>query len=278
VSQPPFVQGASTDIINNTDNFIIAAFLGPAYIVFYAIPFALVRNIRMLILNITHAFLPLFSHLSAKDDKENILKYYITPSRYLVATVLLSGTMAALLGADFISLWIGERFRDNSTDVLYALILFIIVPLLNPFSSHYLTAIGEHKIFAQLEPVAAVSNIGISILLVEDYGLLGIALGSLIPVVIVHLVYLWRTCYWLDISVSTFIKQCWFPTILPTMICIFVTYNLQLWETIESYLWLFTVAGVGSITFVVTFLLLANSTDKEIIRKFLLKLKSPREI
>ncbi|MCW8931852.1 MAG: polysaccharide biosynthesis C-terminal domain-containing protein [Gammaproteobacteria bacterium] len=266
-----FVQGASYRLSYNADNFIIAAFMGPAYIVFFAIPSALVRNIRMLILNINHAFLPLFSDLSARGDKEAILKYYINSSRYLVGLVVLTAIMAALLGPDFISLWIGSRYSEAGTNVLYVLILFTIIPLLNPFSQRYLIAIGEHGIFARLEPIAALANILLSIWLVVDYGLVGIALGSMIPALLVNILYLKRTCFLLEISVLSYIKDCWLPSVLPAIISLLLSYSLRDWQPTDTYLMLFIVASLGSITFLISFIVFSNSDDKVLLKKLLLK-------
>jgi len=271
-----FVQGASSRISYNVDNFVIAAFMGPAYIVFFAIPSALVRNIKLLVWNITHAFLPLFSHLSAQGDKAAILKYYINASRYIVAIVMLSGLMAAMLGPQFISLWIGERYKDAGALVFYILILFTLVPLLNPFSQRYLIAIGKHTIFAKLEPISAATNIILSILLVADYGLVGIALGSLIPTAAVHFVYLLHTSRCLELPVMSYVRQCWLPSVLPAAISVLSVLGLQHFHAIDSYFWLFSAAILGTVMFFVVFLIFANQEDKQSINTLYLKIKSAR--
>src|SRR5690606_20496836 len=67
-----FIQGIATRVENATDVLVIGFIMGPAMVPFYSIPANLTQHIRGLGWTLTHAFMPLFSGLSAKAEDEMI--------------------------------------------------------------------------------------------------------------------------------------------------------------------------------------------------------------
>src|SRR5690606_2839991 len=86
-----FVQGIATRVENATDSLVIGFFLGPALVPIYSIPANLVNYIRTFGWTLTHAFMPLFSHLSALSEREKIRQVYFTASRYVISLIFLIG-------------------------------------------------------------------------------------------------------------------------------------------------------------------------------------------
>src|SRR5690554_5491338 len=150
-----FVQGIATRVENATDVLVIGLILGPAMVPFYSIPANLTQHIRGLGWTLTHAFMPLFSGLSAKAEDAMIRRVFLVSSRYVVSILMAMGTGALLLGVPFINVWLGPEFGEKAGLIIVFLVFFTILPFINPFASRYLTAINKHGIFARLTPLAA---------------------------------------------------------------------------------------------------------------------------
>lgn len=86
-------------------------------------------------------------------------------------------------GGDFLILWMGETFQA-SIPILMLLTLPFFLTLPTLVFNYYLYAINKHKLNARILALEASTNIILSIILVQKFGLPGIALGTLIPAVI----------------------------------------------------------------------------------------------
>ncbi|GAA5218529.1 lipopolysaccharide biosynthesis protein [Corallincola platygyrae] len=262
-----FVQGAATRISNNADNFVIAGFLGPATIIFYALPANLIRHIRMLIMSITHAFLPLFSDLQARDNKAASQRYYLTASRYVVAIALLLTLCTAGLGPDFIAVWIDPQYREPARIVLYLLLVTVMMPLFNPLSSRYLTALGEHGILAKLAVWSALISLGLSLTLVNFMGLEGIALASVIPTLFIQWRILGKTCEQLALSRGDYLRQVVGPNLLPALAAIATLYGLQQLWAFDGYLVILLTGAVVGLVYLLLLVCCVPASDRQILRR-----------
>ena len=256
------IQGISSRIENATDSLVIGSVLGPAMVPFYSIPANLVGQIRGFTWTITHVFMPVFSDLAARGEQQIIVKTYLTASRLTVAMVLLMSAGVMLVGADFISLWMGAEYAQHAQFLILILVGFTSMPMLNPFANRYLTALNQHGIMAKWSPVSAVLNLGLSIPLAYAYGIVGVALGSLIPIGIFVFIYLRRCCQLLEISVLHYIRQCILPSLPALVAMIAVTLVCKSAWAIESYSVLILTAIAASLSYALVFFVSGLETSQ----------------
>lgn len=242
------VQGVSTRIENATDSLVIGFALGPTMVPFYSIPANLVQNLRMLGWTLSHAFMPLFSDLSARSEQQKIQETYLLASKYVVGVILPIAVGIMIVGAPFIGLWIGPEFEENGQWIINYLVLFTVLPLLDPFNSRYLTAVNKHGIFARLAPIAAIINLSLSIALVYRFGILGVAFASTVPAFIFVPIYLRYTCRQLGLPVSRYLTESLFPCVVPTLLLAVSAYGMRIFTGLDSYLAIAeTAIGAGSV-------------------------------
>lgn len=234
-----FVQGISFRLETGTDALVIAYFIGTSTVPFYTIPAGLIGYLRTILMTSTHVFMPLFSNLHARNQNDEIVRIYLLASRLVVPAALLLGIGIISYGPHFIALWLGPEFFSDSRKIIPVLTLYALIPSINPFCSRYLTAIGEHGIFAKLAPISALLNLMFSIVFVQHLGIWGVAIGSLIPVVIFTPIYLTHSCRHLKVSISSYIRSVVLPSVVPAIIAILVAYVcLQSFST-DGYLSIF---------------------------------------
>lgn len=257
-----FVQGIATRVENATDVLVIGLIMGPAMVPFYSIPANLTQHIRGLGWTLTHAFMPLFSGLSAKEENDIIRQLFLLSSRYVVSILLAMGIGALLLGVPFISVWLGPEFGKKAEWLIVFLVFFTVLPFINPFASRYLTAINKHGIFAKLTPIAAVINITLSLVLVHPYGLEGVAFASVVPGLIFVPLYLRYTCRHLNLPVREYLVSAVLPGFIPASIMALVLLVVGEYLVYDSYTDILAGAVLSSLSWLVGFWLLVLNREE----------------
>lgn len=261
------IQGVATRIENMTDSLVIGFVLGPAAVPFYSIPANLVQHLRNLGWTLSHAFMPLFSGMSAMNDQEGIQRVYLMASKYVVGVILPMAAGMLILGAPFLGIWIGPEFEAQGQWIIAFLVIFTLLPLIDPFNSRYLTAINKHGIFARLTPIAAGINLGLSLVLVHQFGILGVAFASTVPAFIFVPIYLKYTCNELGIAVSRYLKESVLPCVVPALLLALSAWCFRQWVGLEGYLDVFMAVLVSGMIWAVAFWLMAlNPMEKQYIR------------
>lgn len=245
------IQGISTKIENATDSLVIGTILGPASVPLFSVPANLLNHIRGICITLTHVFMPYLSGLSATNDQEKIKSVYISGSKLIVSLTLLLTIGAMSLGEDFLRLWVGPEISNSAAKFLFIIAAFTTLPLLNPLSSRYLTAIDKHGFFAKWQPIVACANLILSVILIYPMGIVGVALGSLLPTMVFQPILLHVCCKELDVSMWTYVKKVILPWIIPSIGMVLVVRVLQYYVPINGYLIFLEIAALASIAFIV---------------------------
>lgn len=256
------VQGVATKIENATDTLVIGFVMGPAAVPLYSVPANLVGYIRLISYNFTHVFMPYFSALSALENQQKIQEVYLTGSKFTVAPCLVLSIGTYLLGSEFLALWVGNEIASSAEIFLGVLVAFLALPLLNPMSGRYLTAIDKHGFFAKWQPAVALSNLGLSLILIYPLGILGVALGSLLPAIIFQPIVLQVCCKHLGFSPWHYVRAALLPWLLPSMVMIAALLLAKHYWPVDSYMALLVIASSGSLLFIATGWFVALATHE----------------
>lgn len=260
------IQGISTRMENSTDAIVIGTILGPALVPLYSVPANLLNHIRGICVTLTHVFMPYLSGLSATNDHEKIKTVYLSGSKLVVSLTLLLTVGAVALGEDFLRLWVGSQISDSAGDFFLIIAAFTVLPLLNPLSSRYLTAIDKHGFFAKWQPVVAVANLILSVILIYPMGIAGVALGSLIPALVFQPIVLHVCCKELQSSMWEYVTYVLLPWVIPCAAMIGCIYVLKNYIGIDGYIHFLEVASLGSIVFMLSAYIFAfNAKEKNIL-------------
>jgi O-antigen/teichoic acid export membrane protein len=210
-----FIQGIATRVETATDVLVIGFILGPAIVPYYSIPANIAHYLRTFGWNLSHAFMPLFSSMAATNRREEIQHVYLYGSKYVVSIILAMAIGVMLVGGPFLGIWLGEDFQRQGDTIIVLLAIFALLPLCNPFVGRYLTAIGKHGILARLTPIAALINISLSVLLITPFGLIGVAIASVIPALIFTPIYLRYSCHQMGMRLCDYLTHSLLPCVIP---------------------------------------------------------------
>ena len=181
-SLPVFALQLATQIGMGTDVIIVGLVAGAASVGLYAVGSQLVRNVGYLILPILSVLLPTLSRATFEDAA--------TTARQMPTLILMAGILGAAsfggLAADagpIMQLWTGQQ-PSLSIGVLtvYSIAYILITPVQVLVLG--LIATGRHSLIGAVVLVDAVLNVALSILLSQVIGPIGVAISSLVFVVL----------------------------------------------------------------------------------------------
>jgi len=140
------------------------------------------------------------------------------PSDHEAATLAITfvaGASVCLIGfsGPLIHRWMGAAF-DGSVAPFIALAVAGTIIVSQAAAGNVLLAAGSHRLLAGVWLAEAVVNLGLSVVLVRPLGLLGVAVGTLVPVALGHLLMIFpRACH----AVALPVRTAWSETLRPAL-------------------------------------------------------------
>ena len=173
-------------VIFSSDNIIIGIFQTTTDVTYYSIALTLITYLRTLMSSIGVPLVPAVSHLDATSNLDEINDLFIKLSNYLyyLSTTICVGII--LFGSNFIYLWMGPDFQ-KTVNILHILIVPAAIYLPQVTSNSILLGIGKHRPLLYLLIGEATSKITLSLILIQFWGIYGVAIGTAIPQTIIYL-------------------------------------------------------------------------------------------
>ena len=186
-----FIINLALLMINRMDTIVIGWFLGPGLITVYAIGQQLSSYTVNVVTSVSNSFSPQFNHLAATGDHARNESLLLSGTRLLAMLTLAMVVGLGVFGSAFIGMWQQQRFvtgdwHTRSDVVLWLLLAGQTPRMLQQLSWQYLYANQKVSFLAKAQSAEAVANMILSLVLVRFMGLPGVALGSLVPLIVNH--------------------------------------------------------------------------------------------
>jgi O-antigen/teichoic acid export membrane protein len=165
------------------DSVVVATIVGLAAVTHYVIAGRLVQYFVGIILALLGVFLSVFSRQEGAKDYDAIRKTLWFASKVAVCASSFIGFGLIAWGKPFIARWMGPQYSD-SYPCLVALALGLTLDLWQAPSCYLLYGTSRHKFLAFSSSLEGIANLLLSILLARRYGILGVALGTMLPIVV----------------------------------------------------------------------------------------------
>ncbi|MHB1131382.1 MAG: lipopolysaccharide biosynthesis protein [Chloroflexota bacterium] len=257
-----FVMQMATRVQTKTDEIVIGAFLPVSAITPYAIARRVSEMASLLSQQTSKVLVPLASQLDAQKDWLRLRNMYIVLSRLTLALSVLVGVTLVMLAGPFLTLWVGAAYAESAPLVAILTAAYLVDVSQMPASS-VLQGAGRHRPLAIISVLAAVANLALSIVLVQRIGLVGVALGTLIPSAVVGLglalPYAMRT---LKVGLGEVLGRIWLPALLPAAPLVGMHLGLQQVLPPTSLLAFVVVGGAGALVYGVTYLAFGATKDE----------------
>jgi O-antigen/teichoic acid export membrane protein len=195
-----------------TDNIIIAYFLGPAAIPPYAGIAKLATVLMTVSLLIVNSSTPFLSKLYSAGDHEKFNEVMLRNIRFSLALMAVFTSFLGVFGDHLVTLWLGtENFVGFP--VLWSFLGMLFLETHHVALATAAMAAG-YLVFGWSALIAGVLNIVLSIIFINVFGLWGVALGTLLAQILTNNWYVpYKTLRIFNISIKDYLHLIFFPAI-----------------------------------------------------------------
>jgi O-antigen/teichoic acid export membrane protein len=245
----PVLIGQLADRIRlQTDTMTVSFFLGLAAVTHYNIASSLVSYYTDVLVAIIGVLAPLLSVQKSRNDDEGLRRSFFGGTRVAICVAGFIAFGMIAWGHAFVERWMGASFVD-AYPVLVILVLAVLLDASQSTAVNALYATMNQKPYAALNMSEAIANLILSIALAKPYGMLGVALGTLIPSVIVRiLVQPFVVQKYLGISAWEYLKVS-VPTIGRVMLFLLPSWAITHYLLRPDYPSMISVGVLSAITF-----------------------------
>ena len=212
-----FLMDVAGRIQTKTDEIVIGVFLPISAVTPYAIARRLSDMGQILTNQFLKVLLPFAAELHAQNDHARLRSLYITSTRLALTFFLPVGCAIIILGRPILIAWVGPTYAGD-VPIIAILTLASLIEILVWSAGSILPAMARHRPVAIVSIFSALANLALSIALVTRVGVIGVALGTLIPTTIecvgFVLPYAMRV---IGIRAAVLVKEILLPTFLPAV-------------------------------------------------------------
>jgi O-antigen/teichoic acid export membrane protein len=184
----PVIFGQLADRVRmQTDSITVSFFLGLAVLAHYNIATTLAMYYMDGIAAIIGVLAPVLAMQKSMKDEHGVRQSILGGTRVGICAGGFAVFGIIAWGHAFILRWMGAPYLD-AYPVLVVLALAVFFDVSQSTSVSALYATMNQQYYALVNVIEAVANIVLSIILARPYGMLGIAMGTLIPSVIVRMI------------------------------------------------------------------------------------------
>ena len=269
-----FVIDVAYNLQTRISEMIVGFFLPVSEVTPYSVARKASEMPQVLVGPFLGAFIPVSSHLHTEGNTAQLKSLYLVGSRIHLALLVPAASVFIALAGPILALWIGPAYAEYGPLVVILTVACVVE------HSHWpgggiIQGMVRHQPLAIAVSCAGVSVLILSILLVRPYGLLGVAVGTLVPTVALALGFVWPyTARTVGVSLGDVVRQVAAPALLPAVPMAAVYY------AIDVFIGPATLAAVGAtaivggaIYFLFYLVFFAGNVERDIIRNFFARVR-----
>ncbi|HKP13008.1 MAG TPA: oligosaccharide flippase family protein, partial [Blastocatellia bacterium] len=211
----------------STDALVIGAYMSTAAVAGWAIAQRPVTLVQGFSNELNRAVFPVVVNSATLGKDERLRTIFLYGTQMSLAIVITLVISLILLARPVIALWVGPEFSD-SAPVVYVLAFVILMRLSCSAATTLLEGAGRHRLLASATVATGVANLLLSILLVRRYGLVGVALGTLIPLSAVSVLVVFpAACRRIGLSIRSAVRAAVAPALWPALPAVALAFGVR---------------------------------------------------
>ncbi|MGA7158724.1 MAG: oligosaccharide flippase family protein [Acidobacteriaceae bacterium] len=223
-----FLTMIAIQLVYQSDNIVVGAFVSASAVTFYGIANSLCLYASRIVDTMGFTFIPAASTYEAAGNSASLLMLYKNGTRAVLMVVLPILITLIVRGPSFIGLWMGPQYSHQSGIVLIILCVPLFFSYANRTAGAIAFGIEKHKMGALWAISEGVANLTLSIILVHWYGIYGVAIGTLVPSIVVQLVFWPRyISHLVGLGYFEVVGKIWAPMFLAAIPFTIATYAVE---------------------------------------------------
>jgi O-antigen/teichoic acid export membrane protein len=190
-----------------SDALVIGAFRDPAAGTFFDVGNKFFPPLTGLVLGIGMVVMPLSARLEAEGNMDELRRVFLKWSKIAYSLSLMVGIFLVVLGPEFIGWWMGQEYVGPSGSVVRVLMLsFVFFLPVRGVALPILMGLGKPVKPALALLAMGIVNLGLSLVLVGPFDILGVAVGTALPCVLFAAAVAVFACRELGVSVNEYLR------------------------------------------------------------------------
>jgi len=207
-----FLISLNAFIYQHVPNMLIGAFMPIVAVGRYALSVGLVRQINASLGPVGQVIYPAAAALHATGDIAGRERLYHDGSRLMMLVMIPIAMLAFFWAEDFYRLWVGEAYISGSAYPSVALVFQILVlstaTNFSNIAGQILMGAGRVRIVAVAAICGSAINLSLSIVLIQIYGLVGVAIAVVVASILIDFAAMpWLAQRYLGLSVKNFVGR-----------------------------------------------------------------------
>ena len=166
-------------VVFNSDNLVITHYLGPAEVTPYSIAWRLVSYASLFQVMLVPSFWPAFTEAYRKRELPWLRATYRSMGQKTLLVIGAGACAIGVIGRPVIRLWAGPAAVPPAL-LLWTMVLWALVSAATTHQAMLLTATSRLRLEAGVGVLAAIANLGLSIVLVKRIGAEGVILATIL--------------------------------------------------------------------------------------------------
>jgi O-antigen/teichoic acid export membrane protein len=219
-----------------TDEIVIGSMLSAAAITYFNVGARIGDYAGGVVESLAQTFLPIASESEAKGNVSRLRKVFVAGNRLCAFTILPMTAVLLVLGKSVIEVWVGKKYVATSYPVLVTLLIPCTFSWAQAGSVRVLFGMGKHRTWAFVQLAEGISNLILSIILARPYGILGVAVGTAIPLMCTMVLFMpAHLCRVLGIRLRIYLREAFGLPLLITAPLVLVLLLMRRWFIPHTY-------------------------------------------
>ncbi len=245
------------------DGFVIGKLINIQTVGVYSVAAAIIRYMKRIIVRGMGVLTPRFATLAGAHNRSELRDLFL---KSLSISALLGcgvGMLTIIFGGRFIIFWVGKEFTD-AIPVVWILATAYIVDLAQSPGIGLIYALNKHHYLGLATILEGIINLVVSIILAPKYGIVGVAMGTAIPMCIFKIFQSFYVARILEISIWDYVKRIIIPLIVGTIL-IFVMLKIGIVTSWDDFSIIISLSLVVVLMLVFTISVIAILKSRKIL-------------
>lgn len=253
------------------DEVVIGAFLGSAPVAIWAVADRIISGTQRLTNQVNGVLFPFIVDSDTTNQNARLTRLLLEGTRLSLATVVPIAMSLIILADPLVRAWVGPTMM-NSAPIIQILAIVVAMRVGNATGTTLLKGAGRVRYLAVANIATGLVNLAMSALLVRSFGLIGVAIGTLVPVAISTMFVLFpAACRRVDVSVWRAIRFSVWPAIWPALVAGLGLQGLRL--VVPAGATLLAVSGEAALAAISYFMLFAIAIGRRDRSEYVSKVK-----
>jgi O-antigen/teichoic acid export membrane protein len=173
-----FINEMGNTFTNQADSFVVSKYQGLSAVTHYNIALTIYSYAGQFVSTTIYGLTTLFT-ISKSESNEKLQSNYLLFTEITTIATVFTASAMIIFGGDFITLWMGDEFSETY-DILIVFSFVLLFNFLHRTSVPLFYSLAKHKKMAYWSLSEGLLNLVFSVILVNFYGLIGVAFGTLI--------------------------------------------------------------------------------------------------